>query len=129
MPVPVSHIRLSEGKKPCKEQMGLAIGSIIVTIACAVMAWVDAIPRLRRASYVVVWLTLLSLFLLFEGLPSEGVLPCATLFLNIFGFLSLQEAWGGFSNDVVLSVAGLGVVASILSRTGVIDKVFSKKLS
>ena len=57
-----------------------------------------------------IWVTVLVLKKLVEGKPADIVLVWATLFLQVCGVLTLEEAWSGFSNDVVLSVAVLGVV-------------------
>jgi hypothetical protein len=68
----------------------------------------------------------MSLILLVKRHPADGVLMGATLLLNISRILTLEQAWSAFSNDVVLSVGGLGVLATVVGHTGIIDTVFQK---
>jgi len=86
------------------------------------------VPDWTAASFLVVWVTMVALVLLGSGLPSDGVVMSATLFLTICGVLAPEDAWAAFSNDVVLSVAGLTCVANVVQSTGVIDIVFLRIL-
>jgi len=100
---------------------------LIVTGAIVVM-WSIRNPesKLNSESYVVIWVTVVALTLLAREWPSDGVMLGATLFLCIFGLISGTEAWGGFSNEVVLSVAALSVVGDAVSHTGFVDILFAK---
>merc|ERR1712098_969 len=78
-------------------------------------------PILDTQSYFVIWVTFITLTLLVWQWPSDGVMLGATLFLKIFGVIDTTEAWGAFSNSVVLSVATLSVVGDAVSHTGFVD--------
>lgn len=52
----------------------------------------------------------------------------ATLLLTLVGILTLKKAWNGFSNDVVLSVAVLGIVARGVENTRAVEQIFRKLL-
>merc|ERR1740123_1262344 len=100
---------------------------LIVTGAIVVM-WSIRNPesKLNSESYVVIWVTVVALTLLAREWPSDGVMLGATLSLCMFGLIDGTEAWGGFSNEVVLSVAALSVVGDAVSRTGIVDILFAK---
>eukprot|EP00448_Togula_jolla_P039868 CAMPEP_0170646740 /NCGR_PEP_ID=MMETSP0224-20130122/43801_1 /TAXON_ID=285029 /ORGANISM="Togula jolla, Strain CCCM 725" /LENGTH=153 /DNA_ID=CAMNT_0010978097 /DNA_START=66 /DNA_END=524 /DNA_ORIENTATION=+ len=66
--------------------------------------WYKASSRLTGESYFTVFVTLQSLFLLVKQSPPDVTLILATLTLRLSGVLDDAEAWGGFSNTVVLSV-------------------------
>eukprot|EP00927_Polykrikos_kofoidii_P036653 TRINITY_DN30939_c0_g1_i1.p1 TRINITY_DN30939_c0_g1~~TRINITY_DN30939_c0_g1_i1.p1 ORF type:complete len:873 (+),score=115.24 TRINITY_DN30939_c0_g1_i1:90-2708(+) len=101
--------------------------SVVVITCLVVMSMVFGISdNLTSRGYFVIWLTGVVLSLLVRQFPPDGVMMTATVVLNICGFLDVDTAWTAFSNDVVLSVAGLGVIASAVGETGVIDLVFSK---
>ncbi|CAJ1372042.1 unnamed protein product [Effrenium voratum] len=75
------------------------------------------------------FVTLESLFLLLKQYQADVVLISATLFLRLAGALpNDRDAWGGFSNSVVLSVAVLGIVSAGVHHTGVIDFIFMRVL-
>lgn len=81
----------------------------------------DLSPHLDWRSYVTLFVTLESLHLLIQQNPPDVILIFATLVLRIFGILDDDEAWSGFSNGVVLSVAVLGIVSAGVHRTGVLE--------
>lgn len=83
---------------------------------------------LNTQSYVVIWVTVMTLTALVWQWPSDSVMISATLFLTIFGMLNTVEAWGAFSNDVVLSVTALSVVGDAVSHTGFVEILFAKLL-
>jgi len=87
-----------------------------------------ATDPLNTQSYLVIWVTLMTLTLLVWQWPSDSVMICATLFLNICGCLNSVEAWGAFANSVVLSVASLSAVGDCVSHTGIVDILFAKIL-
>jgi len=99
----------------------------IVTGAIVLM-WAirDPESKLNTQSYAVIWVTVVALTLLATEWPSDGVMLGATLSLCMFGLIDGTEAWGGFSNEVVLSVAALSVVGDAVSRTGFVDILFAK---
>eukprot|EP00392_Amoebophrya_sp_AT5.2_P008692 g8720.t1 len=82
----------------------------------------DAVPEWQP--YLVIWVTAIVLKLLVQGKDSDIVLVIATLFLCLAGVSQLESAWSGFSNQVVLSVAVLGVVARGVEATGAVEKIF-----
>lgn len=100
-----------------------ATPAVVISIATVALFCVDALP-LDRAGYIVVWVTALVLLMLVQQKSPDVVLMGATLFLTVVGIITPKHAWAAFSNDVVLSVAGLGVVANAVESTGVIDLVF-----
>mmetsp|Transcript_37076 Transcript_37076/g.94893 ORF Transcript_37076/g.94893 Transcript_37076/m.94893 type:complete len:879 (+) Transcript_37076:62-2698(+) len=97
----------------------LALGVVVAMLARA-----DLTPILKPASYLVIWVTMVVLYFLVKQSPPDIVLMGATLFLTVCGILTQEAAWAAFSNDVVLSVAGLGVIAHAVEKTGIIDIVF-----
>lgn len=108
------------------ETVGLA--PIVFSIIVPIMAKCDVNPKLTSQSYLVIWVTANVLMLLVRQTPPDMVLLSATLLLTVAGVLTSKEAWAAFSNSVVLSVAGLGVIASAVGETGVINLVFSALL-
>ncbi|CAD7955740.1 unnamed protein product [Amoebophrya sp. A120] len=78
--------------------------------------------------WLTIWTTAVVLRLLVTGWPSDGTLIFATLWLCLVGVLDLEQAWAGFSNNVVLSVAVLGVVAQGVEQTGSVERIFSTVL-
>ncbi|CAD7925774.1 unnamed protein product, partial [Amoebophrya sp. A120] len=82
----------------------------------------DVVPTWQP--YLVIWVTAIVLNLLVQGKDSDIVLVIATLFLCLCQVLDLDKAWAGFSNQVVLSVAVLGVVAQGVERAGAVEKIF-----
>jgi len=98
---------------------------IIYSVAVGIFAFLDLHPDLSVKSYEVIWVTGVVLLLLMRQAAPDGVLVTATLFLTIIGVLTEKEAWHAFSNQVVLSVAGLGVLAHAVGETGIIDLVFN----
>ncbi|CAK0832152.1 unnamed protein product, partial [Prorocentrum cordatum] len=108
------------------ENVGLA--PIVFSIVVPCMAQCDVNPKLTSQSYLVIWVTANVLMLLVRQSPPDTVLMSATLLLTISGVLTTKEAWAAFSNSVVLSVAGLGVIASAVGETGIINLVFSALL-
>eukprot|EP00928_Gymnodinium_smaydae_P004688 TRINITY_DN11597_c0_g3_i1.p1 TRINITY_DN11597_c0_g3~~TRINITY_DN11597_c0_g3_i1.p1 ORF type:complete len:919 (-),score=118.75 TRINITY_DN11597_c0_g3_i1:56-2812(-) len=103
-----------------RENVLIVILSIVVFV-CSVYVESNV---LTRSSWFVIWVVLVALVLLVQGAETDAVMMGATLLLNATGILDLTEAWGAFSNDVVLAVASLGGVSSALGRTGIIDKAF-----
>jgi di/tricarboxylate transporter len=97
----------------------------VITFFACLGAHLGSIEKFTSSSYLVCWVTSVVLILLIRGMPAEGVLVSATLFLTICGILTPEDAWAAFANDVVLSVAGLGCVAVAVGGTGVIDIVFT----
>lgn len=98
---------------------------MVITLAVFLLYKWNPTPMLTRRSYIVIWTTSLVLCFLVRQFAPDIILMCATLFLTVCGILKQQDAWAAFSNDVVLSVAGLGVVAHAVEKTGIIDVVFS----
>jgi len=96
-----------------------------VNLLC-ILAWHHNLsPILTAQSYVTIVVTSMVLFKLMGGkTPPDGMMIFATLILQLCGILTMQEAWAGFSNDVVLSVAVLGVVALGIENTGSIESIF-----
>ena len=64
-------------------------------------------------------LTLTILLFISGKLRPDIVALLSMLSLYVFGILTVQEAFSGFSNTTVVMIAGLFVVGEALSRTGV----------
>jgi len=109
-----------------RHQLCSSLGYLFVTTASVALAIISPSEILNLKSYFVIWVTGMSLILLVKRHPADGVLMGATLLLNISRILTLEQAWSAFSNDVVLSVGGLGVLATVVGHTGIIDTVFQK---
>lgn len=103
-----------------------AILLVILTAVELYCWWTVLEPKLKFTGYATIWVTYVSLVLLVRQYPPEAVMVTATLILTIFGIIDKKLAWAAFSSEVVLSVAGLGAIASCVGSTGVIDKVFTK---
>lgn len=83
---------------------------------------------LNGQSFVVIYVTIITLTLLVWQWKSDSVMMSATLTLNILGMIDTTEAWGAFANSVVLSVAALSVVGDAVAQTGIVDILFAKLL-
>lgn len=81
---------------------------------------------LDSESFIVIWVTVITLTLLVWQWSSDCVMIGATLVLALLGMIETDEAWEAFSNDVVLSVAALSVVGDAVSHTGFVDILFEK---
>lgn len=101
---------------------------LVMSAGVFALAKYNPTSELTPTSYLVIWVTAIVLTFLVRQYPPDMVLMAATLFLTVCGVLTEQDAWAAFSNDVVLSVAGLGVVAHAVENTGVIDIVFGALL-
>ena len=77
-------------------------------------------------SWITIWLVGIALWLLVNQFPPDCVMGGCTLMLQLFGVLGPTEAWQGFSNPVVMSVAILSAVSDAVSRTGAINMFFLK---
>ncbi|GMU92704.1 MAG: SLC13 family permease [Candidatus Hydrogenedentota bacterium] len=62
---------------------------------------------------------------LIKNYPPDAVLLCGTLILAIVGIITPSEAFAGFSNEGMLTVAGLFIVAAGLRETGALDTIGS----
>ena len=60
--------------------------------------------------------------------PPDVLFVGAAVLLALFGVLEPDEAFGGFSNAGVLTVAGMFVVAAGLRETGVLDEIGDRLL-
>lgn len=74
------------------------------------------------------WYTLGVMALVFFALlrnwgPSDAILLGAALLVTLAGIITPVEAFGGFTNPGVLTIAGLFVVAAGLRETGALDAV------
>lgn len=122
--VPGTVAKLSECAAKCLRWLIKNAGLVVLTLIVALVAFLNPSPKLSGKSYLVIWVTSCVLTFLVKQHAADSVLVGATLFLTICGVLDSEEAWQAFSNEVVLSVAGLGVIASAVGETGVIDLVF-----
>lgn len=67
---------------------------------------------------------LLTAILLVHGkIRSDIIAMCSLLALVLSGILEPGEALSGFSNDVVLMIAGLFIVGGAITRTGIANKL------
>ncbi|MCL4694694.1 MAG: SLC13 family permease, partial [Candidatus Hydrogenedentes bacterium] len=73
------------------------------------------------------WFTVLTLGAVLVGLvrnlPPDAVLLGATVMLTLTGIISPAQAFAGFSNEGMLTVAALFVVAAALRETGALDTI------
>ncbi|MBI5095343.1 MAG: SLC13 family permease [Candidatus Hydrogenedentes bacterium] len=73
------------------------------------------------------WFTLIVAALLFIGLAFEfaadALLVGAVVVLAVAGIISPQEAFAGFANEGMLTVAALFVVAAAMRETGALDTI------
>lgn len=90
-------------------------------IGTTILCFWNPSPELNVASYFSIFITMQSLHFLLNQGPPDVILLCATLMLRLFGVITDGEAWGGFSNEVVLSVAVLGIVSAGVHHTGVVE--------
>ncbi len=73
------------------------------------------------------WITLFTLLGVFvvlqfrRGVPTDLLFLGALLFVTLCGVIAPEEALAGFSNNAVLTIAGLFVCAAGLHTTGVLD--------
>lgn len=74
-------------------------------------------------------LTVSAIFFAIGKTRSDLVALCALVCLIITGVLTPQEALSGFSNPVVIMMAGLFVVGGAIFHTGLAKKISSKILS
>ncbi|KAF4675011.1 hypothetical protein FOL46_003179 [Perkinsus olseni] len=97
----------------------------MVYVGCLV-CWILKVgsPLLDGRSYVSVAVTCTALALLIMQYPADGVMMGSTLALTLTGVLDNKEAWDGFSNDVVLSVAVLLIISAAVKNTGVVEYIF-----
>eukprot|EP00931_Biecheleriopsis_adriatica_P018819 TRINITY_DN13031_c0_g1_i2.p1 TRINITY_DN13031_c0_g1~~TRINITY_DN13031_c0_g1_i2.p1 ORF type:complete len:854 (+),score=186.74 TRINITY_DN13031_c0_g1_i2:101-2662(+) len=110
-----------------RASMGSILYFSVLTGGVVALGLADVAPgTLDTQSYIVVWITAITLTLLVWQWPSDTVMLGATLLLNLCGLIDAKQAWGGFSNEVVLSVAALSVVGDIVSQTGFVDILFAK---
>ena len=90
-------------------------------------------PRLSRRAYVTLGITLTALCLMISGSPPDMCMLAATLVLVLWpwkdtgaGIISEREAWQGFSNEGVLTVGALFVVAKAVDETGIVSLVMKR---
>ncbi|CAE8598425.1 unnamed protein product [Polarella glacialis] len=95
----------------------------IMLLSLALAYW-NPTPDLDAKSYFTVFVTLEALYLLLQQRPPDVTLMGATLVLRVAGVIDDVDAWGGFSNQIVLSVAALGIVSAGVHETGVIEHLF-----
>lgn len=73
---------------------------------------------------IVLTLLLVALILFaIERIPIDIVSLLLVLLLVVSGILSAGQAFAGFGNDIVITIAGLFVLTGGLARTGVVDAV------
>jgi di/tricarboxylate transporter len=78
-----------------------------------------------NSQIAIVLILLLVALILFgtERIPIEIVAILLVIALIITGTLSASEAFAGFGNDIVVTIAGLFILTGGLAKTGVIDVV------
>jgi len=111
-----------------KKHIGKEIIIGVLSVIVFLLFTYDDSNQLQAKGYKVIWVTGVVLVLLVGRYSPDGVLMGASLVLTVGGIITPKEAWAAFSNEVVLSVAGLGVIAHAVGQTGVIDIVFSALL-
>eukprot|EP00316_Scyphosphaera_apsteinii_P000222 CAMPEP_0119300174 /NCGR_PEP_ID=MMETSP1333-20130426/2171_1 /TAXON_ID=418940 /ORGANISM="Scyphosphaera apsteinii, Strain RCC1455" /LENGTH=518 /DNA_ID=CAMNT_0007301861 /DNA_START=211 /DNA_END=1768 /DNA_ORIENTATION=+ len=78
---------------------------------------------LNPKSYLALFLTFVSLYLMARSAPADMVLLGATVVLLLFRVIDDEQAWLGFSSPSILAVGALFVVARALQETGAIHSV------
>jgi di/tricarboxylate transporter len=78
--------------------------------------------------YTIVLIMLMTFFLIREVFESAVVIFATLIFLILGGVISVQEAFHGFSNHGMLTVAFLFIVAAAMQQTGVLNIVGEKLL-
>lgn len=78
--------------------------------------------------YTVAVILLMAFFLIREIVEAEVVVFSALILLVLGGIISVQEAFQGFSNHGMLTVAFLFIVAAALQQTGVLNLLGEKLL-
>ncbi|MDQ7054478.1 MAG: SLC13 family permease [candidate division KSB1 bacterium] len=76
--------------------------------------------------YTLVLLILMSLFLIFEWLETEVTLFSALVLLVLGRVITMQEALAGFSNEGMLTIALLFIVAGSLHYTGITSRISNR---
>ena len=72
-------------------------------------------------SWFSIWVTMISLMFMINGIPPELTLLLATLIFRLFGIITDKEAWSGFESTSVLSIGVLFIVAKALENSGTIQ--------
>ena len=93
-------------------------------------------PRLSRRAFITLGVTVTSLCLMISGQPPDICMLGATLVLLLWpwsysdgmGIISEVQAWQGFSNEGVLTVGALYIVAKAVDSTGVVSMVMTRIL-
>ncbi len=94
-------------------------------------------PRLSRRAYITLGITLVALALMLAGSPPDICMLMATMALLLWpwgplgeeaGIISEKEAWQGFSNNGVLTVGALFVVAKAVDETGIVSLAMKRVL-
>ena len=83
---------------------------------------------MTMAAWITIAVTILLLIGLIRDLPSDALFLGAVVLLAACGVITPSQAFGGFSNSGVLTVAALFVVAAGLRETGVMDYVADRLL-
>lgn len=78
--------------------------------------------------YTLAIILLMTFFLIREILEAEVVVFSALILLVLGGVISVQEAFQGFSNHGMLTVAFLFIVAAALQQTGLLNLIGEKLL-
>ncbi len=73
--------------------------------------------------YTIVIIILMALFLIRETFESAVVVFSAMIFLLLGGVISVNEAFHGFANHGMLTVAFLFIVAAALQQTGILTEI------
>ncbi|XXM71203.1 SLC13 family permease [Lysinibacillus sphaericus] len=74
-----------------------------------------------------VLLVMLALLVLEVGRP-ETIIPSTLLVFILTGIVSVKEAVKGFSNEGMLTIALLFIIAGTIQKSGIVDKLFHRLL-
>ena len=94
-------------------------------------------PRLSRKAFLTIAVTCASLIAMMRDVAPDLSMLAATLVLLLWpwgkangggNILTGPEAWQGFSNEAVLSVGALFIVAKGVDETGTVDRMFRRLL-
>ena len=85
-------------------------------------------PPFKIESYVTIGITVVTLLAMIRNVAPDLAMLCATVALLLCGIITEREAWSGFSNTGVLSVAVLFTFARCLQETGAVSLLFGALL-
>ena len=121
----------SKGKKRALSKHAAPAPACADPLGCFVLTCQQ--PRLSRKAFLTIAVTSASLIAMMRDVAPDISMLAATLVLLLWpwgaangggNILTGAEAWQGFSNEAVLSVGALFIVAKGVDETGAVDRMF-----